>query len=204
MNHVINPAGRSPATDSPATAQVKIWDISVRIFHWLLVSAFIVAYVTEDDFLSLHSWAGYLIGGLLVYRVIWGLIGSQHARFSDFVFSRRAILQYLKDTVRLRAPRYLGHNPAGGAMIIALLLSLTLTVTTGIALLGAEEQSGPLANLMAGSSEWWEDALEEVHEFFANFTLLLVFIHVGGVLLESLIHRENLTHSMITGRKNRS
>jgi cytochrome b len=188
---------------TPAGEQVRVWDISVRVFHWLLVGAFAVAYVTEEDFLSLHSWAGYLIGGLLVYRLIWGFIGPQHARFSDFVFAPRKVLQYLKDIARFKAPRYLGHNPAGGAMIIALLLSLTLTVTTGIALLGAEEHAGPLAGYMAGSAEWVEDVLEEVHEFFANFTLLLVFIHVGGVLLESFLHGENLPRSMVTGLKDK-
>lgn len=186
---------------SPATEQTQVWDISVRIFHWVLVSAFVVAYVTEEDFLSLHTWAGYLITGLLAYRLIWGIIGTRHARFSDFVYSPGKIIQHLKDTALLKAPRYLGHNPAGGAMIIALLLSLVLTTITGIALLGAEEHTGPLANLMSGTGEWWEDALEEIHEFFANFTLLLVFIHVGGVLLESLIHGENLPCTMITGHK---
>ena len=162
-----------------------------------------VAYVTEEDFLSLHTWAGYLITGLLAYRLIWGIIGTRHARFSDFVYSPGKIIQHLKDTALLKAPRYLGHNPAGGAMIVALILSLIITTTTGIALLGAEEHAGPLANFMAGTGEWWEDALEEIHEFFANFTLLLVFIHVGGVLLESLIHGENLPRTMITGHKNK-
>jgi cytochrome b len=198
MNSIIN------QPDHPLVSeQTQVWDISVRIFHWLLVSAFVVAYVTEEDFLSLHTWAGYLIAGLLAYRLIWGIIGPKHARFSDFVYSPGKIFQHLKDTVLLKAPRYLGHNPAGGAMIIALLLSLMLTATSGIVLLGAEDQTGPLANIMSGTSEWWEDALEEIHEFFANFTLLLVFIHVGGVILESLIHGENLPRTMITGNKNK-
>jgi cytochrome b len=191
----------NPAADSE---QVRVWDISVRIFHWLLVSAFAVAYITEEDFLDLHTWAGYLIMGLLAYRLVWGLIGPQYARFSDFVYAPGKVLQHLKDTLRFKAPRYLGHNPAGGAMIIALLLSLIFTTVTGVALLGADEHAGPLAGLMAGSGEWVEDALEEVHEFFANFTLFLVFIHVGGVLWESFVHGENLPRSMFTGRKNKA
>jgi cytochrome b len=167
----------------------------------MLVAAFVVAYVTEDDWMRLHASAGYVIAGLLVFRLIWGFLGPRHARFSDFVFSPRVVVAYLKDTLIFRARRYLGHNPAGGAMIVALLVSLTLATVSGLALYGVAEHAGPMAGLLSGFGSAWENPLEEVHEFFANFTLMLVFVHVAGVLFESLAHRENLVRAMWTGTK---
>ena len=182
-------------------SQIKVWDPLVRFFHWSLVSAFFIAFITEDELLTIHSWAGYLILALLGIRFFWGFIGTRYARFSDFVYSPANILQFLKDTLHLRARRYLGHNPAGGARVIMLMISLLLTSITGVLLLGAEEQAGPLAHWFSQTSEFWSEALEETHEFFANFTLLLVFVHVIGVIVESLIHRENLVSAMISGYK---
>ncbi len=183
------------------TTKIKVWDPLVRVFHWSMVTAFAIAYITEDDFLTIHSWAGYLILGLLVTRIIWGFVGSRYARFSNFVYSRATIVQFLKDTLRFRAKRYLGHNPAGGAMVILLITSLLITTLTGVALLGADEHAGPLASWFVASSDIWGEALEEVHEFFANFTLFLVFVHIVGVLVESFIHKENLVSAMLSGFK---
>lgn len=180
--------------------KIKVWDPFVRIFHWVLVLAFTVAFVTEDDLLGPHIWSGYLVTSLILLRVIWGFIGSQYARFSDFVFKPAVVMAYLKDTLTFRAKRYIGHNPAGGAMIVALLISILLTGISGVVLLGLDGE-GLLATWQAASSDWMKDGLEEVHEFFANFSLLLVFIHVGGVLFESLVHRENLVDAMINGKK---
>lgn len=182
-------------------SQIKVWDPLVRFFHWALVSAFIIAYITEEDFLTIHSWAGYLILLLLCIRFIWGFVGTTYARFSDFTYSPKNIIQFLKDTAHFSAKRYLGHNPAGGAMVFLLMFSLLITTTSGIILLGAEEQAGPVANWFTQPQNNWADILEEVHEFFANFTLFLVFVHVAGVLVESLIHKENLVSAMITGFK---
>ena len=184
-----------------SNTMIKVWDPLVRVFHWSLVVAFFTAYFTEDDFLTLHTYAGYTVLGLILFRILWGLVGSRHARFSDFVTSPRTAWQYLKDTLRFRAKRYLGHNPAGGAMIVMLLLSLLITTLTGIAVYGAAESAGPLAAWLGNIGERGEDVLKEIHEFFANFTLLLVAIHVSGVIVESFIHRENLVKSMVNGNK---
>jgi cytochrome b len=182
-------------------SRIKVWDPLVRGFHWLLVAGFFTAYFTEDDFLVPHVWAGYLVLGLLGLRLVWGLVGSRHARFGDFIHRPRVVLAYLRDTLRGRAARYLGHNPAGGMMIAALLVSLLMTGVSGLALYGAGDQAGPLAQAMIGSGEGWDEALEDIHEFFANFTVLLVAVHVAGVMLASLLHRENLVRAMITGYK---
>lgn len=182
-------------------ALIKVWDPLVRVFHWTLVFAFFIAYITEEDFLSLHIYAGYTVLGLILLRIVWGVIGTKHARFRDFIYSPKNIKIFLKETLLLRAKRYLGHNPAGGAMIILLLISLLITTFSGIIVLGAEEQAGPLASWFTQSHSVWGDIFEEIHEFFANFTLFLVFIHVAGVIIESLIHKENLVKSMIDGMK---
>lgn len=180
---------------------VKVWDPLVRVFHWTLVVAFFAAYLTEDEWLDLHTLAGYTVLGLVLFRTVWGLIGTRHARFGDFVFRPATVMQYLRNVFTLRPRRYLGHNPAGGFMVVLLLASLLATTGFGLAVYGAEEAAGPLAGMFAGVSESTEHLLEEVHEFFANFTLFLVAVHVAGVIVESLLHGENLVRSMVTGRK---
>jgi len=184
-------------------AKVKVWDPLVRAFHWLLVLGFFTAYFTEDDFLTVHAYAGYTVLALILVRLIWGFIGTRNARFSSFVTAPRVAWQYVKDTLRLRAKRYLGHNPAGGAMIVLLLISLLLTTLTGLAAYGASETAGPLAGWLGNIGETGEDIIKEVHEFFANFTVFLVVVHVAGVIFESLAHRENLVRAMINGYKSR-
>lgn len=180
---------------------IKVWDPFVRIFHWALVLSFFIAYITEEDFLGIHTFAGYTVIALLALRLIWGFIGTRHARFSDFVYSPNTIKQFVKDTFSFKAKRYLGHNPAGGAMIILLMISLLMTTLTGIAIYGIEEQAGPLAGWYSLHDTFWGEAFEETHEFFANFTVLLVLIHVSGVIFESFVHKENLVKAMIDGHK---
>ena len=190
-------------SQSSLSSEVRVWDPLVRVFHWTLVVAFAVAYITEDEFLDLHVFAGYLVAGLITFRLLWGLVGSRHARFTDFIRRPSAVWAYIKSLVGGHPKRYLGHNPAGGAMVMALLVSLILTVVTGLAYYGAGEFSGPLATMLGGAGPFWADVLEEAHELFANLTMLLVVLHVAGVLLASLQHRENLVTSMLTGRKQR-
>lgn len=186
------------------TAEIKVWDPAVRVFHWTLVAAFATAYFTEDDLLGVHTVAGYTVVGLVLFRVLWGFVGSRHARFADFVCKPSRVLTYLKEVMILRPRRYLGHNPAGGAMIVLLLLSLLATTVTGLATYGSfsvEHAGGPLAFWLAGSPRAFRHSLKEVHEFFANFTVILVAVHVAGVAAESWLHRENLVKAMFTGRK---
>ncbi|CDH43992.1 MAG: cytochrome b/b6 domain-containing protein [Candidatus Competibacteraceae bacterium] len=198
-----------------STAEIIVWDPLVRLFHWTLVIAFVLAYCTQSEWFeeirdrllseewlqTLHVWAGYTLAGLLLFRLLWGFVGPRYARFSDFVYGPREVLIYVKSVLTLRAPRHLGHNPAGGMMIIVLLLSLTITVAAGLMLYGADKGLGPLAGLLANSSDGAIDTFKELHEFFANFTVILVVGHLIGVVWESLLHRENLARAMITGRK---
>ncbi len=201
--------------------EIKVWDPLVRLFHWALVAAFTIAYLTEDDWLDLHVFAGYTVAGLIAFRLLWGFVGSQHARFSDFVYSPANIIAYLKDMLALRAKRYIGHNPAGGAMVLALLLSLAATTLSGMQVYAVEENAGPFAQIemnltpiataRADDDEHEHEGgghkeggiWEEIHEFFANFTLLLVALHIAGVVVSSLAHNENLPRAMVTGKKRR-
>ncbi len=180
---------------------VKVWDPLVRIFHWTLVTAFFIAYFTEEDLLTPHVYAGYVVAGLLAFRIVWGFVGTRHARFSDFVRRPAEVATYLKSIAAGRPRRYIGHNPAGGAMVVALLLALIMTTISGLAIYGADEAAGPLATALAGTGEFWTEILEEGHELFANLTLLLVALHVAGVVVASRQHDENLVRAMIDGRK---
>jgi cytochrome b len=199
---------------------IRVWDAFVRLFHWSVAVGFFVAYFSEDV-LRLHVWAGYVVGVLVVLRIVWGFIGPEHARFSSFIFPPGTVIRYLWDLLLGRAKRYLGHSPGGGAMVLVLLISLLGTVGTGLVLYAIEENAGPLAPFVSsaspsgqvqpameregdegnegaeGSGELWE----ELHEVLANLMLILVILHVAGVLLASYVHHENLTRAMVTGRK---
>lgn len=190
-----------PDADGPAAQEVQVWDPLVRLFHWGLGLAFLTAYLTEDDLLEVHVKAGYVVLSLVLFRILWGLIGPPHARWSSFVQPPAVILEYLRDIARSSATRYIGHNPAGGAMVVALMVALLGTTLTGLSLYGAQELSGPLAGMMSGLDPSWGHELEDIHELMANLTLGLVLLHVVGVILASFQHDENLIRSMITGDK---
>lgn len=193
-----------------SSEKVRVWDFCVRVFHWSLVVSFSIAYLTEDEVMWLHEIAGYTVLFLVIARAVWGFIGTKYARFSSFVFSPATVLGYLKDILKGSSKRYLGHNPLGGSMVIVLFIMLSLTSWTGI-LLEEAEQKGSAVNIgfikdaNADENEHKEDEseelLEEVHEVLANLTLILVFVHIGGVIFSSFLHHENLVRSMLTGLK---
>jgi cytochrome b len=169
----------------PAT--VKVWDAGVRLFHWSLVAAMAYEFLFRAG-TAAHNALGYFILGLVAFRVVWGFIGTRHARFADFVRSPRHTLSYLLSVARGHPARYIGHNPAGAAMVLALLAMIALTAASGWA--------------MTTDALWGEEWIEELHEVAANATLLLIAAHVLGVVLASWQHRENLVRAMVTGRKN--
>ena len=185
------------------TGTVKVWDPLVRIGHWALVIAFTTAYITGEEWLNLHVWAGYSVAGIVLLRITWGLIGSRNARFSEFVRGPGATLRYLGEVATGKAKRYIGHNPAGAAMVVALLVSLSVTTVSGLMIYGIEENATAQASddEYEGGHERAEEFWEEVHEVSANATLFLVLLHIAGVLFTSLKHRENLVRAMFTGRK---
>jgi cytochrome b len=169
-----------------AAGSIKIWDPVVRVFHWGLAAAVFIALMSDED-RALHEAAGYAALALIPVRILWGFLGPRHARFSSFVRSPDAVLAYLKDVAGLRARRYLGHNPAGGAMI---LLLLAMVATAGI--------SGWLSETDRFFGVAW---VEDLHRASANALIALIAFHVAGVVLSSVMHGENLVRGMITGRK---
>jgi cytochrome b len=136
-----------PETTHQADA-IPVWDAFVRVFHWTLAVGFFVAYLSEDV-MWLHVWTGYLVGVLILMRIVWGFVGPQHARFSDFAFPPKAVLAYLADLVRFKAIRHLGHSPAGAVMVWALLAGLLAIVGSGLVLYALEEDAGPLAGFVS-------------------------------------------------------
>lgn len=202
----------APLTPGAGDARVKVWDPLVRIGHWLLLAAVATALITRGEPETLHQAAGYIIGGYVVFRLVWGVIGPEHARFENFLRSPLAGLRYLAALVTGRAERSIGHSPAGGLMIVALLIALSGTVATGLAM----ENHVPVPPMVASvipveaveegeegeeSGEEEEGPWGEIHEAFSNLVLGLALLHVAGVAVASVAHRESLVRAMIDGRK---
>jgi cytochrome b len=166
--------------------EVTVWDPLVRALHWAIAGLVLIAFLSSDA-KHFHMAVGYAASGLALLRVAWGFFGPRHARFRNFVRGPRAVLGYLAELGQLRARRHLGHNPAGGAMIVALL-----------GLLALAGFSGWLSQTNAWFGVLW---VEDVHAFAGNALILMAALHVVGVLGSSLLHGENLVRAMVTGRK---
>ena len=170
-----------------AARRVLVWDAPVRVFHWLMVLSFAGAYLTAESerWRLAHVTLGYTLAGLVAFRILWGLVGTRHARFASFVRGPGAIARYLGSLLRGRPEHHSGHNPAGALAIVALVL-LALAVSA----------SG-WATYQDIGGHW----LEEAHEAAASLMLAVVGVHVAGVVVGSWLHRENLVRAMVTGRK---
>ena len=175
---------RSVVATKPKT--VKVWDPFVRIFHWSLVATYFGAYFIEGGDTG-HEVLGYIALGLVATRIVWGFIGTEYARFAQFVPSPHRLFIYTREAIRRHETRVLGHNPAGAVMILALICAVIATSATGW--------------MLTTDAYWGDELIEELHELIANATVVLVGIHVAGAIYESVRHRENLILAMITGRK---
>lgn len=177
-----------------------IWDLPTRLFHWALASSFVVAWLTSegDRWLSVHVFAGYLMLGLVAFRVLWGIVGSHFSRFASFWFGPKEALDYLKQVFTGHAPRHVGHNPTGSLAIYILLALAVLVGFSGIVTMGGDEQQGVTAGWLGFAQI---KLLKKLHEAGAMLMLLVVMGHITGVVVESVMHKENLAHSMLTGFK---
>lgn len=181
-------AAHAPATAATAPPRrVPVWDAPVRVVHWLMVASFAAAWFTAESerWRLLHVSAGYTLAGLVAFRLVWGLIGTRHARFASFVRGPAAVIGYLRGLLSGHSTHTPGHNPAGALAILALLGGSALLTASGWALY--HELGG----------EW----LEEAHELLANGLLALVAVHVVAVVVSSRLHRENLVRAMVDGRQ---
>jgi cytochrome b len=185
-----------------SNTSVRVWDLPTRVFHWLLALSVLVAYITGGErgmAFVIHVGAGHLIVLLLLFRILWGFIGSPHSRFADFVFSWRSIRNYLKDLARFKPSHFVGHNPLGGLMVLAMFLLLLAIIGTGLSNAAARgyQAGSPLIAAMGSGSR----AMGDVHETLGSLIMILAGVHVAAVLGHWLLARENLVRAMITGRK---
>jgi cytochrome b len=167
--------------------RVLVWDAPVRVFHWLMVLSFAGAWLSAESerFRLLHVTLSYTMAGLVAFRIVWGLVGSHHARFANFVRGPAAVARYLGALLRGRPEHHTGHNPAGALAIVAMLLLAAAVTASG------------WAGFEGGYGEWVKD----LHEAVAGTMLGFVGVHVAGVALASWMHRENLVGAMLSGRK---
>jgi cytochrome b len=167
--------------------KILVWDAPVRVFHWLMVLSFFGAYLTAESerWRLVHVTLGYTMGGLVAFRIIWGLMGTRYARFSNFIRGPAAVMQYVKSLLKGQPEHTIGHNPAGAVAIVFLMLLSVVIVATGWAIF----------------NEIGMSILSELHEVASNLMLLVVGVHVAGVAVSSWLHRENLVRAMVTGQK---
>ena len=180
--------------------KIKVWDAATRLFHWGLVIGVVICWFTGDDkglAYRVHTVAGYVVLCLVLFRILWGFVGNERARFSDFVANWPTVRRYAAGLARLKPVRYVGHNPLGGWMILLLLIVLLAIVATG--LLGAAGIRGSLLEGLLTRAQ--AHRFEGIHEALANVLYILVGIHVAGVLVDMLLTRENLIRAMIDGQK---
>lgn len=179
--------GSEQAGREERPAAVLVWDRFVRFFHWMLVVLFTASWYSGGIWDTPHLAAGYGVLALILARIAWGFFGSRFARFSDFIYPARAVFGYTNDVLRLRAHRYLGHNPLGGLMVLALLGTLVVICVSGV--------------MMTMDAFWGVAWVDTLHAGATNVALALVALHIGGVIFTSIEQRENLVRAMITGRK---
>lgn len=167
--------------------KILVWDWPVRLGHWLLAGGFVLAWLTSEseELRLVHAFAGGTVIGVVLFRIVWGLVGTRHARFASFVRGPGAALGYLWGLLTGSAPHATGHNPAGGWAVVALLALGLLAGTSGWL----------LYNEIGG------EMFEDLHEGLATAMLLVVLLHLAGVVVGSLAHRENLARAMFTGLK---
>ncbi|NVK19651.1 MAG: cytochrome b/b6 domain-containing protein [Methylocystaceae bacterium] len=188
--------------NAPQEKSPIIWDLPLRFFHWSMVAVVFTAAVTgyffEEWWLDVHVYAGYALTCLLIFRLIWGFLGSYYSRFHTFPLSRNGVVTHLKNLLKGKSEQHAGHNPVGAWMIVGLLATLCLLVVSGFIVWGGQENKGPLASLIGYQFGEWG---EEIHETLAGILMFAISIHLLGVLVETFIFKHPIVQAMITGRK---
>ena len=184
---LLPPAAPDAHSLTSAPKLTRVWDPLVRLFHWSLVAGFVSAWFSANRAEDLHTWVGFATSGLILLRLIWGVAGTRYARFSSFVRGPRTVLGYVRAILTGHEARYIGHNPAGGAMVLALMAGVLALGVTGW--------------MQFTDAYYGEDWVTNLHGMIADGMVVLILGHLGGVALASVRHRENLVRAMITGRK---
>lgn len=186
---------------SESLRAVRIWDLPVRLFHWLLVALFLFSFATgklKGNWMQWHMYSGYAILVLLFFRIVWGFVGSTHARFSSFLAGPAAGLRFAKKLLSKEPAHVAGHNPIGGWMVVVLLLSLLLQAGTGLFANDDIAIEGPLFNYV---SKELSDRLTTIHYYNFNVLFFLVLAHVAAVIYHVFVKKENLVSAMFTGNR---
>lgn len=182
-----------------ALRAVRVWDLPVRLFHWSLVALLVASWASRKlDYMEVHRWSGYAILILVVFRFGWGLVGSRHARFEDFLRTPRAMREYMADILAGRKTVFLGHNPAGGWSVIAMLVCLLAQAVTGLFVTDDVLFDGPFHRAV---SEATSHRLKQLHGINFNVLLLLVGLHLAAIAFYRVAKGENLVRPMVTGTK---
>jgi cytochrome b len=176
----------SPDAQRPTKTR-RVWDPFVRIFHWSLVISFAIAWFSSSSRDEFHQWIGFIAAGLITFRLIWGFVGTPYARFGQFIRSPINVLNYLSAIIKGSETRYIGHNPAGGMMVLALLAGVAATALTGW--------------LMTTDTYYGDETMQGIHSLCANGMVVLIIAHLSGVILASRRHKENLVAAMFSGNK---
>ncbi len=193
------PANEMPAETVPTT---PVWDPFLRLFHWSLVVAIGVALVTSlilpPTWVTLHIISGTAAAALVAARIVWGFFGPTYARFATFVHGPATLIEHTRRLREGEAEHHIGHNPLGGAMIVALIAAVLALALTGAIALGGVLKTGPFAFLTSFAVG---NLARELHQLIAVGVMGLIVLHLGGVIFESLRGRENLAVAMLHGRK---
>jgi cytochrome b len=195
-------AGRDLSASEEPGRWVKVWDLPTRLFHWFLVllvaAGVVTGFVAPEWWMGVHVWAGYGLVALMVFRLVWGVFGSEYSRVVSFIYPPRDTIEHLRGLLLLRPPHYVGHNPTGALMVFALTGVLIALVVTGLLALGGEEKQGPLATVIGYSVG---STAKRVHLWLTILLLAMIACHVAGVIMESVLGPDNLVRAMVTGWK---
>ncbi|MBI5682921.1 MAG: cytochrome b/b6 domain-containing protein [Deltaproteobacteria bacterium] len=181
-------------------SKTLVWDIPTRLFHWLLVAVYITAYLTSraEWYLEYHTIAGYIAGGLIIFRILWGFAGNRYARFSEFIKNWKEVKSFIAGAISLKLPRYIGHNPAVGWIVVIMLLLTAAIVTTGIITYSGEENSGVFAGIFTYKIA---EIAKLLHRILVYIIIAIIVTHICAALFHDFVLRENIILSMITGKK---
>lgn len=178
--------------------RIRVWDVPTRLFHWALLALILVSWFSggEEETAAVHRISGMLLAGLIVFRIVWGFLGNEHARFAAFFPNPARIIDHLKKAASGRPDRHLGHNPVGGVAVFLLLAAVSACVITGLMSSG-EGLAGPFAAYVPFE-------MGEVHELSFRALQALVVLHLIGVVVESWLAKDGLVPAMVTGAKSRA
>ncbi len=180
---------------------IAVWDVPVRLFHWLLVTSILMLFITGKvggNYMEWHKKIGYFVIGLILFRVVWGFVGSYHARFKNFVRAPAAVIAYAKSLLKKDSPHYVGHNPMGALSVLAVMVAVGFQTVTGLFSNDDIMLEGPYASMV---SKAFSDQMTSLHKLNSNVILVLIGLHLSAIVFYAVFKKEQLIEAMLTGKK---